>query len=413
MSTKGNFSSGVAWAYLQSWAARGITTFSFLIAGYFISPAEFGLYALVASLLALSEMLCEQALSQGIVQTQMKDNNELSTVFWISLTCGILFSMGFFVIGHFMQSLFDSSELPDLLIFASICPIVIGTTAVPIGLLRRDLSFKALTKRTIFASGASSIVGVSLVFMGFGATGLVIQSIVYYLLGAVILWKHCEWRPSFLVRSHTAKTVLNLGIANASGKILDFTETRGIEIAVGAFAGVHAMGAYAFANKVAQTAFQTLVSPVLEVTFAGIARGQEHFLASLKSGQLIIATIPIAGLFFLAISAGPLLSLVYGDRWDAAVIPLTLLTLAYAFRSYLYCFGVALQASGHYKKSLKLSFMRVVICSAFAAVFLTVSNLSDFVAFSYLASAAIILPFFYTSGVNRPEHTHKADNCNP
>jgi O-antigen/teichoic acid export membrane protein len=408
MTDSNRFGNGVIWSYFQSWAARGITTFSFLIVGLIVGPEEFGLYALVSSLLVMAEMLCEQALSQTVVQTQMKDARELSTVFWIAIGAGLLISSGLLLASLSLDSVFNSHEIPSLLVWAAICPIIVGTTAVPIGLLRRELDFKALTKRTILASGVSSTVGVGLVVFGFGARGLVAQSIIYYLVGAAVLWRNCEWRPACVINRPTAVHICKLGLANASNKILDFAETRGVEIAIGAFAGIQAMGVYAFANKVAQTAFQTLVSPVIEVVFAGIARGNESLLSTLRNGQLIIAIVPVAGLFFLAASAKPLLSLAYGDRWEAAAMPLSVLVLAYALRSYLYCFGVALQASGRYKTSLRLSAFRVAICMIIAFLLLAAVDRSDLVAFAYLVSAAISMPMFASavaSSSNTPIET--------
>jgi O-antigen/teichoic acid export membrane protein len=389
---------------LQSWAARGITTFSFLIVGLIIGPEGFGAYALVSSLIVLAEMLCEQSLSQALVQAQMKETPELSSVFWTALGCGFFFSCSFLITGLCMDTVFNSPEVPSLLVWAAICPIIIGSTAVPIGLLRREMDFKTLTKRTVLASGASSMLGVVLVVLGYGARGLIAQLIVYYLLGAIVLWSHCRWRPTCSLERGTVTKIAKLGLSNASSKFLDFAETRGIELAVGAMVGVHAMGIYAFANKVAQTAFQTLVSPVLEVVFVGIARGHEHLLSTLRAGQVIIATVPITGLFVLAASAAPLLNLAYGDRWDAAAIPVSILAIAYAVRSFLYCCGVALQAIGQQNTSLKLSTYRAAICVTLAILLLAVLGENDLVGLAYLFSAVVTLPF-YASALARHADT--------
>ena len=354
-----------------------------------MGPAEFGLFALIAGVLAVSEMVCEQALSQTIVQTQMTDQRELSTLFYFALVIGAFGTVGLLICGLNLNSIFDSREAPRLLTFAAICPLIISTTVVPIGLLRKQLNFKALAKRTVLASGISSAVGVTLVVQGYGAEGLVAQSILYYAIGAAILWKNCHWNPGAIASLTTIKPVARLALANTGSKMLDLAETRGVEMTIGAIAGVEALGIYAFASKVAQTAFQILVSPVLEVIFSGIARSKDHFLASLRHGQLIIASIPTAGLLFLAIAAHPLLTIAYGDRWRLAAGPLTLLAVAYGFRSFLYCYGIALQAVGQSRMTLQLSALRVGICLTLCIGFLVVQQ-PMLVALAYLMSATAV-----------------------
>ena len=294
------FGHGVAWSYLQSWAARGITSLSFLIVGFMVGPQEFGLYALVVGILALTEMVCEQALSQTVVQLQINDARRLSTVFYMGLFFGSLMSALLFLCADSISFAFGSPGAAPLLMAASICPCLMGLTVVPIGIIRRNLDFKTLAKRTLWASGVSSLAGITLVFLGYGAKGLIAQAILYHLVSTVVLWFNCQWKPISRMSLDDARTVGRLAMTNASGKLLDFTETRGVELIIGAVAGVHALGVYAFANKVAQTAFQALVSPVLEVIFAGVARPSDDRVQSLRSGQLILSTIPICGLLFLA-----------------------------------------------------------------------------------------------------------------
>jgi O-antigen/teichoic acid export membrane protein len=385
------FGHGVAWSYLQSWAARGITSLSFLVVGFMVGPQEFGLYALVVGILALTEMVCEQALSQAVVQLQINDARRLSTVFYMGLFFGSLMSALLFLCADSISFAFGSPGAAPLLMAASICPCLMGLTVVPIGIIRRNLDFKTLAKRTLWASGVSSLAGIALVFLGYGAKGLIAQAILYHLVSTVVLWFNCQWKPISRMNLDDARTVGRLAMTNASGKLLDFTETRGVELIIGAVAGVHALGVYAFANKVAQTAFQALVSPVLEVIFAGVARPSDDRVQSLRSGQLILSTIPICGLLFLALSAHPLLVALYQERWQAAAMPLSVLALAYAVRTFSYAYGASLQASGGAHTCLVLDGIRVLIC-LFTLAGLLLAQRHDLAAVAYLCSAVLVFP---------------------
>jgi O-antigen/teichoic acid export membrane protein len=391
MAEKNRFGQGVAWSYLQSWAARGITSLSFLIVGFMVGPQEFGLYALVVGILALTEMVCEQALSQTVVQLQISDPQRLSTVFYMGLVFGSLMSLLLLLSAPLISSIFSAPGATPLLMAAAVCPALMGLTVVPIGIIRRNLDFKTLAKRTLWASGISSLLGIVLVFLGYGAKGLIAQAIAYHVVSTVVLWVNCSWQPIAAARWSQARTVAKLAITNASGKLLDFTETRGVELIIGAVAGVHALGVYAFASKIAQTAFQALVSPVLEVIFAGVARRGDDRVQLLRSGLLILSSVPICGLLFLAFAAQPLLTLLYQDRWQEAATPLLLLSLAYVVRTFSYAYGTSLQATGMAKACLVVDALRVLICWGIL-IFLLLAKRHDLAAVAYLCSSVLVFP---------------------
>lgn len=394
MSSDKKFGAGVMWSYLQSWMARGITTISFLIVGWYLNPADFGMFAVVAATLMFAELLCEQAASQVIVQLKQVSDRDLSAVFSMSLLCGLLFVLGILVGAPHIARTFDAPELTTLLQLAAICPILIALTTVPLGLLRRELDFKALAQRTVLSSGISSGAGIAMVIAGHGALGLVLQAVLYYAVSLLFLWKHCTWRPSLEANWHEGLQIAKLGFWNAANKITDFAETRGLELLIGVLGGVHELGVFAFASKLAQTAFQTVSSPAIEVVFAQIARQRD--MASVKqavrNGQLIIGSLPTGLMFGLTCIAAPLLSVLYGHRWDEAALPLRILALAYLVRGMLYVFGSAMLALGESRVAAAITVVRAsatLILGAIALLWLDAMGAS---AWGYLVSALLVGP---------------------
>jgi colanic acid/amylovoran biosynthesis protein len=394
MADNNKFSSGVAWSYLQSWAARGITTISFLVVGWYLGPSEFGVFSVVAAVLLFAEMLCEQTLSQTIVQLKDLDQGKLSNIFVLALSLGLIFASGLGLGASSAAQFFGASELSSLLKVAAICPFLIGLSVIPIGLLRRDLAFKLLAKRTILSSGFSSVLGVFLVVRGFGAWALVAQSICYYAVGLAVLWRNCEWRPSWRINLSAFPEIWRLAGWNAASKFSDFAETRGLELIVGAVGGIQALGIFAFASKLAQTAFQTFAAPVLEVVFAEVARQRSavNIGTSVRNGQLIVATLPCALLFGLGCVAAPLLAALYGDRWGAAAQPLAILAFAFLARSLIYVLGSALLAIGESRVVLVISATRAGMTIAFCYLALHHGAGATGAAWSYLASALLVAP---------------------
>ncbi len=389
------FSSGVLWSYLQSWMARGITATSFLIIGWYLDWKEFGQFSVIAATLVFVELVCEQSFSQIIVQLPEVSTKSLSSIFGVAMFCSLLFAMGLFLSAELVANIFNDSDLVELLHLAAISPIFIGLTTVPMGLLRRELEFRVLARRTVLSSGISSAAGIALVIAGCGAWGLVLQIIIYYLISAGVLWRHCEWRPSTKISWEESDQLAKIAFWNATNKIADFAETRGLDLLVGALGGVQALGVFAFASKIAQTAFQTVSSPALEVVFAQIAR--QRIKSNIKNvvlnGLLIIGTLPTGLMLGLACIATPLLSVLYGDRWAEAALPLSILSLAYLARGLLYVIGSALMAIS----DLRITSSMTALRSSFTLLFcLFASNwtggLLTGTAMGFLISALLVAP---------------------
>ncbi|MFZ2857597.1 oligosaccharide flippase family protein [Acidovorax sp.] len=394
MTDRNQFGPGVVWSYLQSWAARGITTFSFLIVGWYIGPAEFGLFSLVAAMLLFTEMLCEQALSQTVVQLPIIDQSRLSIIFLMGLGGSACIAIALALSADMAAEFFMSPALSLLLKTVALCPIIIGLTAVPIGLLRRDMAFKLLARRTVLSSGVSSLFGISLVIAGFGAWGLVAQAICYYAVGLLVLWRGCTWRPTWLPDLVACREIWHLSAWNAANKISDFAETRGLEIIVGAIGGIHALGIFAFASKVAQTAYQTVAAPVLEVVFSEVARQRspDGITNAVRNGQLIIASLPSALMLGLACISGSLLFFMYGDRWLDAAHPLAILSLALMSRGLIYVLGSALLAVRASRAVVTIAATRAMLSVLFCFLGLKNGMGPDSAAWSYLVSALLVAP---------------------
>ncbi|WP_417070251.1 oligosaccharide flippase family protein [Niveibacterium terrae] len=394
MSEHSRFASGVLWSYIQAWVARGITTASFLIIGLFIGPHEFGLFSLVAALLMFTEMVCEQSLSQAVVQIEKLNEPQMNAAFFSALLAGVAISSGLFLGSEFLALCFKADSLTPLLKVSALCPLLIAVAAVPTGLLKRDLRFKCLAQRTFLASGLSSVIGIALVVLGFGALGLVVQAVFYYAISAGVLWKNCSWRPGARLPSlQEGAKVLRQSAANLSNKLLDFSETRGVEMLVGAVAGVQALGLFAFANKIAQTAFQVFSSPILDVIFSGVARnGRGEAEETLRFGQLVIATFPAAALFGLACAGPDLLSAVYGTRWQGAAYPLSVLCAAFLLRSFLYVFGTTLLALRASIPAVIIAAVRTSVAVGVAALALHSGLGAPGAAWGYLAGAVLVAP---------------------
>lgn len=360
----GHFFSGVFWSFVQALAARFITGAGFLVIGWFVGPEEFGRFALVSIFLMFAEVVCEQIWSQALVQSPQDESQVAELVFRRALGLGVAISLGALLLVDPLAGMYAWQDQASMLQLAALCPVMIGLCAAPTGLAKRRLDFKSLAVRTVWASGISTALGIALAATGWGATGLVVQQLAYWLISAVVLWGSCTWRPSMRRRVGRLHGLHHLLGANLGIKLADIVESRGIELVVGALAGMTALGYYAFASKIAQIVFVLLASPIVEVVLASAAKtssaadgGDE----ALRRGALLASLLATPALIFAIVAGGPVLTAVYGVKWAGAVLPLQLLLAAQIVKAYSSLSGAFLIGCSRLGAALRVSLSRTAV----------------------------------------------------
>lgn len=388
-----SFTTGALWAYAQSLVARAVTSVGFLVIGLYIGPGEFGQFALVSAFLLFAEILCEQIWSQCVLQREDCSRSDLAAIFWLSLGLAVLVSGVIAGMAGQIARYYEAPQLRHLFFLAASCPPLMALCVVPSGILRRDLNYRVLTMRSLAAGFLSASTGIALVLLGYGATGLVCQFIVYWLVNVLVLWTKWD-RTEFLSGGfNSARQILKLAYSNFMIKAADIFETRGVELIVAGYLGVSALGVYAFAMKIAQTVFQLSASPALEVIIGDSARqtsGEARF-RTLLNGQLILAAVAMPALYGLALAGPALLDRVYGTRWESAALPLFLLAVGLIVRALLYSYGVALQACGFVSGAITWSIARIVLVVGSAALALHFGGGVEWVAVCYGWPALVII----------------------
>lgn len=396
------FGVGAAWAYAQALVARSVSLLGFLVAGFFLRPEEFGAFAVAAGLLLVAEMLCEQVWSQCWMQRGEQREDDGGALLLLALVSGLLAS-GLLALGaQPIAAAFGVPAAAGPLLGLALCPLLMAMTAVPTGRLKCRLDFRALTRRTALASGLSVLVGCALLWQGQGVTALVVQMNLYWLVSVLVLWGASREPLRWQLGRPRLRALLGLASTNAVGKLADVTEMRALEYAVAASLGAAALGAFAFAMRLAQTLFQLVANPAFDVTLAAVATAAPaQRAAALSKGLRLVLGLVASALLLLAFWGPPLLAWVYGPRWQAAAGALQVLALAFAGRGLLYLLGVSLQAVGAVAAVMWLSMARALLLLLLCALAVRLGSPSEGFALVYALAALALLPPFWRLAAQR------------
>lgn len=352
---------GTFWAYVQNWAARGITLLVFFTLARLLTPTEFGVFAIALIFITVGEIFVEQLFAHVIVQRDRLEAIHLDTAFWSTLILGGLLAAGTMAGAPAYAAAFDSpGAAPVVMALAPVFGFM-ALACVPAALLRRSLDYRTLARRTAVSNLASGVAAIIAAAAGLGVWTFVIQQLVFQIVSTWILWRSESWRPRFMYSLAALRALFGFSARITAVKLLDLVETRVVELVVARQFGVAVLGQYALAARAQQAATQLLAAPLWESSFSAFARlqGDSAALVTALQGRLFIAAVAVVPAFLIAAATAPaLVPAVFGPQWGEAVAPFQVLCLLSAGRVFLYLCGAALQGIGASDVSLRVGIIR-------------------------------------------------------
>lgn len=340
---------GTMWAYVQNWAARGITFVVFFALARLLGPAEFGAFAVAMVFLTLGEIFVEQLFGHALVQRAALSPEHINAAFWTTMACGLVLALLALTCAPLFARAFDSQGIQPVIMALSPVFLLMALSAVPAGLLRRSLDYRTLARRTATANLLSGAVAIVAALMGLGVWSFVLQQLCFHVTGTVILWRHETWRPRWAFDRGALRDLSGFSARITFVKLLDLAETRVVELVVGRQMGLALLGNYALAARAQLAATQLLAAPLWDASISVFARAQvnrEALLDAIATRSLMAATFIVPAFLLAAGSGAVLVPAVFGGQWHDAVAPFQILCLLGALRTIALLYSSAVQATG-------------------------------------------------------------------
>ncbi len=144
------------------------------------------------------------------------------------------------------------------------------------------------------------------------------------------MYARCGWRPAFRTDRAALEAVLRFGSGTVLLKMLMFVSTQSPRVFIGLTLGPAAVGLFALAWRLYETVQRMLVTPMTSIAMATAARTQEDLaflrtmLASAARASSLVAYPAFIG---IALAAPVAIPLMFGPKWQDAVIPAQILSL--------------------------------------------------------------------------------------
>ena len=209
-----------------------------------LTPADYGLVAMVTSATAFFSLFADFGLSLVTVQRPHLSSEQMSTLFWINTGFGLLLGGLAACTAPLLVAFYGDQRLLAVTVaIAMVFPLTsLGTQHE--ALLKREMKFRRLVTvrliSTIFSVGAS----VAAALTGWGYWSLVVQPIALAVCATVLFWIALPWLPGSPRRCEGLGGMLGFGGALTAHGMVGYLANNLDNILIGRHWGEVPLGVY-------------------------------------------------------------------------------------------------------------------------------------------------------------------------
>lgn len=338
---------------------------------HMLTPGDFGLVAMVTAVTGLGQAFADLGLSEATIQHPEINHDQVSTLFWVNVTIGLLLTALTASLAPFLAWFYHEPRLKVLTLVVSLTFLIGGLRVQHDALLRRNMRFLALAIRDVTACLVAVPVAIILAWRGAGYWAIVALPLILNTTVMTLSWVMARWIPSLPRRNTRVRSLVAFG-GNVAASYLTINFTRSADsILIGWYWGAGPLGLYSRAMNLLLLPVRQLSTPARAVAVPAFSRLQDDpdRLARfyLRATNLIVwITAPIFG--FLFVAATPVIVLTLGSQWREAG-PVFQILAIFALGQLLYESIIWLFVSrGQSKRLLKLVLIMCPITVASYAI---------------------------------------------
>ena len=308
----GQSSGAGRWILISRIAAQVSQITLFLMAARFLTPAEFGVFALVQAFSALLFVGAAAGWREAIISTA-NSQRELNQLMTFAMTSGVvmalaggLVSLGLELSGH--------EAAGTLAALFCVCVLIAPVVSAFNGMLVRRGRVRSFAMASVAAETLAFVVAAWALFAGYGVYALAVGKIVFLAACAGLLAWQAGWRGGLTFRGERTRLLLSTSAHILANRSIFFVQSNSATFLVGAFLGPAGVGFYRAAERVVSSVAELVMEPLRMIAWVELRRAADQTdpsdpnlrsrLANAATGILplfILLTAPVfMGLSFVA-----------------------------------------------------------------------------------------------------------------
>lgn len=374
---------------------------NFLLTVY-LTPAIFGVYYVVTSIIAFLTYFSDIGLAAALIQKKEAVTEEdLRTTFTIQqalvVTVVILALFATPFVGRFYH--LDSSGI--FLFQALIIAFFLSSLkTIPSILLERNLHFEKLVIPQIVETLAFNLVALILAVKGFGITSFTWAVLARGVFGLIAIYIISPWKIGFGFSKEEAKKLLSYGVPFQLNSFIALLKDDLMVAYLGKVLPLAQVGYIGFAQKWAYAPLRLIMDNIIRITFPSFSRLQhetDHLVKAIEKSLFALTLIIFPSLVGLVMLAPLFIHIIPKyQKWEPALVALSLFAINSALSAISTPLTNALNAIGKIKISLYLMVFWTVLTWVLSPLFIWLFGFNGFALASMLISFSVVIVIYLT-----------------
>jgi PST family polysaccharide transporter len=299
-----------------------ITSISTVVLARLLTPADFGIVAMVTAVTGLASAFADLGLSEATIQSKEIRHDQVSALFWINFAIGLALMLATAALAPLLVWFYKEPRLKNITLLVSLTFLISGLRVQHNALLRRKMRFLALAIRDIASWAIAVPIAITLAWRGAGYWALVILPLTANSVQTAISWVLVKWTPGPPRRDARVGSMVVFGGNVAASYVITNLIRSADSVLIGWYWGAGPLGLYSRAYNLLMLPVRQLSIPAGSVAVPAFSRVQndpERFARYYLGAVRLMLWISASVLGFLFVAAEPVIVLVLGNQWRGAV----------------------------------------------------------------------------------------------
>jgi lipopolysaccharide exporter len=368
MSLRKSGMAGVKWTGISGVATTTLHFVQLAILARILSPADFGLMAMIMVIVGFAQAFADMGISNAIIYRRDVNSQQLSSLYWINVVASAAVFFIILLTIPLVVWLYSDARLQVIMPWAAIIFLLIPWGQQHQILLQKELKFKAISLVEMVSGLLGTVVAVTAAVNQLGVLSLIFGQLATALVRSVLFMAVGTrvWSPQYHFAWRDLDGFLTFGLFQMGERTINYFNSRVDQLLIGSLVGAQALGYFNLAFNLAlqpTTRINPIITRVAFPVFASMQTDNER----LKRGYLLIlkilSMINFPLMMGLAVIAPTFIPLVFGAQWHDAVILVQILSLVGLLRSTGSPVGSLLMAKGRadlgFKWNLGIFFVQI------------------------------------------------------
>lgn len=344
---------GGAATFAATVTARLVQLASMLVLARLLTPADFGVFAVVMAFAGVAGLLYELGLASATVQRSALTPQQASTLFWVNAGCGAAITVAGLAAAPWLGRLYGDPRIALACQLLALRPLLGALGVQHLALLHRVMRFRTAAAIGLGSAAAGSGTAVVLAWQGLSFEALAIGTLVTSAVTTALCWRACPWRPGRPRFEPAAVEMLAFGGYLVGFGLLGAIGTSLHSMLLPFATGVESTGLYQRAYSTMQLLQGLTLGTVGAVAVAALSHLQDrpdefrrYYLRCTGFLATLCAPLAAAGVLF----GEPFMRLCFGDQWLASGPLFSILSLGLVFYALSFSTGWIYLATGRARR---------------------------------------------------------------